>query len=71
MNDRIPTPEEQSPEFLRARAAMNDDANEIVEMLMKMVNIRAGHFEPAENLHYTQADTFLLDLVIEKLQERR
>jgi len=71
MNDPIQTPEEQTPEFLRAKAAMNKDAEDIIKILLKEIDIRAGHFEPAENLHYTQADKFLLDLVIEKLQERR
>jgi hypothetical protein len=63
-------PQEHTPEFARAREAMSTDAEELIEILLKQLNIRANHYEVAENLHYTHADKFLLDLVIEKLQER-
>ena len=69
MNDPN-TPQEHTPEFVQARAAMSADAEELIAILLKQVNIRAGHYEHAENLHYTHAEKFLLDLVVEKLQER-
>jgi hypothetical protein len=65
------TPQEHTPDYLRARENMKTDVHELVEILLKGVNIRAGHYEPAENRHFSDAEQFLLDLVIEKLQERR
>ena len=65
------TPQEHTSDFLRARTAMSTDAEAIVGVLFKQLNIRAGYYEPAENLHYTRAEEFLLDFVMEKLHERR
>ena len=70
MNDPTATPVEETLPFIQARKAMDKDAEELIAILLKQVNIRAEYYEPAENLHYVNADRFLLDLVVEKLQER-
>ena len=70
MNDPNATPVEETLPFIQARKAMGNDAEKIIQILLKEVNIRAGYYEAAENLHYVNADKFLLDLIIEKLQER-
>ena len=67
----LPTPEEHTPAFTEARAAMSADAETIVAMLLKELSTRSAHYDPADNENFEHADQFLLDTVLERLAERR
>jgi hypothetical protein len=60
-----------TPDMRRAREAMNDDVSECVEALLRHVSecVEGGNYPPAVSRFFENAEGFMLDLVIERLQD--